>query len=64
MGNEPDGELNDPELDSEIHLLAELIVTASESEGPVDHRTVDIVLGVGDPTHASRGPEPDVRAEG
>ena len=56
MGNVPDVDLDDLDLESEIQLLAELIVAASETEGSLDGRTVDIVLGVRSPAHAAPGP--------
>lgn len=41
-----DVELDDNELNSEIELLTELMLLASESAGPLDPVTVDAALGV------------------
>ena len=49
-----DVDLQDTELSTEIELLAELIVVASESDATLDVRTLDLVLGVRAPAHASR----------
>lgn len=51
-----DIDLQDTDLETEIALLAEIIVIASESEASLDTRTLDIVLGVRDPAHAADGP--------
>ena len=41
-----DVDLNDDELTTEIHLLAELMVIASESSTVLDPQTIDATLGV------------------
>lgn len=41
-----DVELHDPELMTEIGLVAELMVVASESIRPLEQRAIDIVLGI------------------
>ena len=53
MTDVPEADLTDADLDSEIQLLAELIVTASEAAGALDQRTLDILLGVRPPGHAA-----------
>lgn len=45
MINALDVDLHDHEQDDEIALLAELMVLASSSDGPLDRRTVDRLLG-------------------
>ena len=55
MADVPEVDLTDSDLESEIELLAELIVTASEADEPLDLRTLDIVLGVRPPSHAAPG---------
>lgn len=52
MTNMSDVDLTDTDLATEIELLAELIVAASESEGPLDERTIDLTLGLRSPSHA------------
>ena len=42
-----DVDLNDGDLITEIHLLADLMVIASESTGSLDTTTIDAALGVG-----------------
>lgn len=38
--------LHDPALDSEITMIGDLVVAASESEGPLQVEEIDRVLGV------------------
>ncbi len=45
-----DTELRDTALHDEIHLVGELIVAASVSDGPLSSGEIDEVLGVADPT--------------
>lgn len=56
MTNMSGGELTDPDLAAEIELLSELIVVASEAEGALDERTIDLVLGVRPSAHGARIP--------
>jgi hypothetical protein len=46
MGHALDVELHDYELDDEIQLLAELMVFASTTDGALDERDVDGLLGL------------------
>ena len=41
-----DVELHDPELMTEIGLVAELMVVASESIRPLEQGAIDVVLGI------------------
>ncbi len=50
MSSPDDTELRDAALLDEIHLVGELIIAASVSDGPLSGREIDEVLGVGDPT--------------
>lgn len=47
MNHALDVELHDPELNTEIQLLAELMVIASEYIGSLDLATIDETLGLG-----------------
>lgn len=40
-------ELQDAELSSEIALVTDLIVAATESSGPMSQETIDQLLGLG-----------------
>lgn len=46
MNDALDVNLHDTELRNEIQLVADLMVVASESCGPMDQRLIDQVLGV------------------
>ena len=46
MTSSLDVDLNDDELTTEIQLLAELMVRASESPSALDVNTIDATLGV------------------
>ncbi|MDQ2756870.1 MAG: hypothetical protein M3Y71_09960 [Actinomycetota bacterium] len=50
MSSLDDTELRDTALHDEIHLVGELIVAASVSDGPLSSGEIDEVLGVADPT--------------
>jgi hypothetical protein len=41
-----EAELSDGELSSEIELVADLVVAASQSDGPLTQDEIDKVLGV------------------
>ena len=43
---EPDGELEDADLRAEIELVADLVVAASASDGPLSLVEIDQILGV------------------
>jgi len=45
-GQDPDDELTDDDLESEIELVSELVVAASSSDGPLGQDEVDDLLGV------------------
>jgi hypothetical protein len=45
MNDVLDVELNDQELTAEIALVADLMVAAGRSEGTLDQRAIDEVLG-------------------
>lgn len=57
-GQDPDDELTDDELESEIELVSELVVAATSSEGPLGQDAVDGILGVS-PTVPVHPPKPD-----
>jgi len=45
-GQDPDDELTDDDLESEIELVSELVVAATSSDGPLGQDEVDELLGV------------------
>ena len=59
MSSPDDTELRDAALLEEIHLVGELIVAASVSDGPLSGREIDEVLGVRDaPSEDAESPQP------
>ena len=46
MQAHPDPELSDPDLGSEIELLADLIDAASHASSPLAQDQIDAVLGI------------------
>jgi hypothetical protein len=55
---DPEDELTDDELESEIELVSELVVAATTSEGPLGQEAVDGILGVV-PMASAHPPKPD-----
>jgi hypothetical protein len=45
-GQDPEDELTDDELESEIELVSELVVAATSSDGPLGQDELDNILGV------------------
>jgi hypothetical protein len=46
QGDNPDDELTDDVLESEIELVSRLVVAATSSDGPLRQDEVDLLLGV------------------
>jgi hypothetical protein len=62
MGERRDPELTDEALEGEIELVGELVVAATEQDGPLSERDIDRILGiVTPPAHDHDGTRPEDR---
>ncbi len=59
MSDQFDISLEDSDLLGEVELTTNLIIAASESEGPLSLTEIDRILGVVPPRRAAGDPPPD-----
>ena len=50
-----DPSLHDEQLENEIRLVGDLVLAASQSEGPLSEEAIDQVLGLDPPVAVGRG---------
>jgi hypothetical protein len=53
-----DPSLHDEQLENEIRLVGDLVLAASQAEGPLSQEAIDLILGLDPPVGVGEGSAP------